>query len=377
MTPSGLASRLLAAACFVCAGGSSGGAGVEPAPAAPSTIPTPSKVSESERIRALPEDDRQWLTEFAAPILLPEEKKLFLELTEPYQREVFKADFWARREKLGLPPPLGPGYRDRYAELRRAVDEKYDGWRQDAGRMVLRWGEPDSILKPSCADEEVFWDLEVWTYRQAVGRGTGRHIFYRPAARAPRRLWTLNDPEGAPFVRNNCLIQKLGALADDCRGRRGSQPSRCNICRDRCEVYKAYLEIASRQGSAAGAAVEYASVFRPVEISTEGLDRQKGRWATTSDPAAKPIHVEGPSTTPGPAAAAAPAPRAAVPAPAPTPANLSREEIEARILRLEPKYREWLDLARPLLTDAEVSRFLQMPPGEKDRFMREFWKKHS
>jgi hypothetical protein len=137
MTPSGLASRLLAAACCVLAGGSSGGAGVEPAV----PTPTPPKVSEAQRIRALPEDDRLWLTEFAAPILLPEERKVFLELTEPYQREVFKADFWSRRETLGLPPPLGPGYRDRYAELRRAADEKYDGWRQDArapSRPLLR-----------------------------------------------------------------------------------------------------------------------------------------------------------------------------------------------------------------------------------------------
>jgi hypothetical protein len=137
MTPSGLAPRLLAAASCVLAGASSGGAGVEPAV----PVPTPPKVSEAQRIRALPEDDRRWLTEFAAPILLPEERKVFLELTESYQREVFKGDFWARRENPGLPPPLGPGYRDRYAELRRAADEKYDGWRQDArapSRPLLR-----------------------------------------------------------------------------------------------------------------------------------------------------------------------------------------------------------------------------------------------
>lgn len=127
-------------------------------------VPVVKPQSEAERIRSLPEEERQWLTEFVAPIVLPEEKKVFLELTEPYQREEFKLDFWARREKPDLPQPLGVGYRYRYQELRRLVDEKYDDWRHDAGRMVLRWGEPTSILTPRCGGEEVFRDLEVWTY---------------------------------------------------------------------------------------------------------------------------------------------------------------------------------------------------------------------
>ena len=96
-------------------------------------------------LRALPEEDRRWLTELVEPIILPDEKRLFLELTEPYQREQFREEFWQRRELPGLPPPLGPGYRHRYEELRELADREYDGWREDAGRMVLRWGEPAAI----------------------------------------------------------------------------------------------------------------------------------------------------------------------------------------------------------------------------------------
>src|SRR5207237_4121603 len=107
-------------------------------------------LTESDRIKALPDEERQWLTEFVAPILLPEEKKIFLDLTEPYQREAFKLDFWARRERPGLPQPLGPGYRDRYEELWKLAQEKYGGWRSDAGRMLLRWGEPPDILQAAC-----------------------------------------------------------------------------------------------------------------------------------------------------------------------------------------------------------------------------------
>ncbi len=124
----------------------------------PAAKPRPPR--ESERIKALPEEERQWLTEFVAPIILDEEKKAFLDLEAPYQREVFKREFWERRELPDLPSPLGSGYRFRYEELRQLADEKYDGWRQDAGRMVLRWGEPASILKPRCGGEDVF-DVEV------------------------------------------------------------------------------------------------------------------------------------------------------------------------------------------------------------------------
>jgi hypothetical protein len=108
-----------------------------PAPPAPAT--------DKQRIAALPEEERKWLEQLVAPIILPAEKKVFLELTEPYQREAFKREFWQRRERPDLQPPLGPGYRGRYEELRRLAEEKYDRWPNDAARLVLRYGEPSSI----------------------------------------------------------------------------------------------------------------------------------------------------------------------------------------------------------------------------------------
>jgi len=77
----------------------------------PGPAAKPRPPSESERIKALPDEERQWLTEFVAPIILDEEKKSFLDLEAPYQREVFKREFWERRELPDLPSPLGPGYR--------------------------------------------------------------------------------------------------------------------------------------------------------------------------------------------------------------------------------------------------------------------------
>jgi len=56
----------------------------------PGPAAKPRPPSESERIKALPEEESQWLTEFIAPMILDEEKKAFLELEATYQREVLK-----------------------------------------------------------------------------------------------------------------------------------------------------------------------------------------------------------------------------------------------------------------------------------------------
>jgi len=317
--------------------------------------------TDADRIKTLPDEERQWLTEFIAPILLPEEKKIFLDLTEPYQREAFKLDFWARREKPDLPRPLGPGYRDRYEELWKLAEQKYDGWRNDAGRMLLRWGEPAEILVPRCGGEEIF-NLEVWTYNNLgySGRETAKYILYRRFSSGPYRLWTLNDRDGDVFTQNSCR-RSFGELKKDCG--RPDFSDRCGQCEDRCRVYEAYVEIRARQGSFMGAAVEYAKAFEPAKVPTEGLDRQKDRWATTSNPKAKVIHVEGPSSA-GPAVGVTPSPTRQPTAG--TIRKLSKEEIDERILRLETKYKQWLDLARTPIDGRgarEVSSALS--PGER------------
>ncbi len=341
---------------------------------APQATATPRPPSQSARIKALPDEERRWLTEFVSAIILDEEKKTFLELAAGYQREIFKEDFWQRREQPSLSPPLGPGYRFRYQDFWELANSKYDGWHEDAGRMILRWGEPAAILTPRCGGEDLFHDLEVWTYNNfgPNGRTTMHFIFYRPFSGLPRKLWSLTDSDEHLFVPNKCR-KALKDLWQDCPP--GNPKDPCLMCDDRCEVYTAYREILARQGSGAGAMIEQAMVFKPPEVSIEGLERQRARWATTSDQNARKIGVEGPSSAPPPDTSGA-STQSSTPTPEPR-HRLSPEEIRERILRLEPKYRSWLDMAGPLLTEEDLSRFLQLPPGEKDQFIREFWKRRS
>ncbi len=351
-------------------------ANVQTAPAVPAAPSKP--MSEADRIKALPDDERKWLTEFVAPIILPQEKKVYLELSEPYQREQFKENFWERREQANLPQPLGPGYRYRYQELRQLADDKYDGWSHDAGRMVLLHGEPAEIFKAQGCGE-TFHDLEIWTYNNLgnSGRMSSKFLFYRPQPTLPRRLWNVNTRNEEVFLPNSCR-KTFDELAYDCQR---SPADRCGMCQDNCDVYRAYTDIRARQGSGAGAAVDEAQIFKLPEVPTEGLERMRDKWATTADAKAKKINVEGPGSAPAPGAAPAAGAQAqaAKPStPAPLRRKLSNKEIKELTAKLEPKYKDFLQVVELIIAHDEREVFLQIADNyQKDRFIDAFWKRRS
>ncbi len=110
--------------------------------------------------------------------------------------------------------------------------------------------------------------------------------------------------------------------------------------------------------------LERSHLFEPEEVSLEGLDSVKQQSPNWTNPQAAKIAVEGPKAIVGNATAAAPEsePRH----------ELSRQEILERIGRLEPKYRKFLDTAAPLMTEHEVSDFLQLDAGREGSVHRGF-----
>ncbi len=377
------------------------------APAAPVQPP----LSKKAALAAMPDDERKWLTEFVAPIILPDEEKLFLELTEPHQREAFKQEFWTRRELPGLAAPLGPGYRQRYEELRQLADSAYDGWRNDAGRMVLRYGEPGSLEKVAGCDR-TFRDLEIWTYANLPGRGTMRQFFYRPAPLAPRKLWTVGTRDSDVFQPGSCR-KTFEELANDCNP---PPNDRCygSSCTGACDVYRAYAEIRARQGSAMGGMSEATRILSPPPVSTEGMEKVRDRFAGLATPHAKSIGVEGPSGTSEtappanappatpegaapPAASATPAPGAPSPGgasvpgappagqaagkftgPAPARRKLSSKDVKDLTAKLDSKYKDFLQLVDLIITKDEKEVFLQIADSyQKDRFIESFWRRRS
>jgi len=336
-------------------------------------VPAAKTLSKKEQLAALPEDERAWLTDYVAPIILPDEEKLFLELSEQYQRDVFKRSFWERREKDGLPRPFGPGFEKRYEELRPRLDSDYDGWRSDAGRMVLHYGEPDDLHVVTSCDNVFRGGLEIWTYNfmDGVVRQRIQHLFYRPQPQAKRRLW-MNQmtpmDRGRPdaqdvwiFAPGSCrkTFRDLACDCDPCMGDTCGAP----VCTDACMVYRAWEGILSRQGSPLSALSESSKFLGLPLISTEGLDLVRSQFPQSTNPNARPLSVSGSSARPTPE-----------PTPTPEPKRpLSPSEIRDRIVQLEPRYRQFLDLAIPLLTQADLSDFLQLSSKEKDLYIRNFW----
>jgi hypothetical protein len=237
--------------------------------------------------------------------------------------------------------------------------------------MVIYHGEPADLFEVRGC-QETYRPLEVWTYTNLRGDGgRSRYIFYSSGPKAPRRLWNITVRNQDVFAPGSCR-RSFDSLYLDCVM---GPEDRCARCPDHCPVYQAYLEIRARQASLAGAGLDYARLFRQPEISTEGLEEMSKDWAGASGPGARRIRIEGPSSAAGSATPRISPP--STPTPAPTPRKLSRQEIQERILRLERKYRDWLEIAAPLLSEPELMRFLQLSDNEKDEFMREFWKRRS
>jgi hypothetical protein len=91
------------------------------------------------------------------------------------------------------------------------------------------------------------------------------------------------------------LLLTAGLLAAGAAEPSPSDPCLGPVCVEACGVYKVYQEILARQGGPLGGLLETARLLQMPEISTEGLDGLRQRFATTTDPKAKKINAEGPS----------------------------------------------------------------------------------
>ncbi len=352
--------------------------------AAARAIPHLSAKERAAKIAALPDEDRRWLEGYVAPIILDDEKNLFLQLTEPHQREIFKQEFWQRREQPGLSEPLGPGYRNRYEHFREAAATDFDGLTSDAGRVVVLHGIPQIQEFSDC--NEVFRSVEVWTYFNQTG-GTGNRkelqfLFYRPSFGGPRKLWYPAIPDRELLATSSCLSSATQA----CRpaGTRGGGGGFCpnNVVPQTCDAACGIVMTIERI-RARGVADIALAMSLPPPVNTEGLDKLADRFATLPEAGAKPLTVEGPAgdaVVPTSPSAKVTSGADAVPASRPAPAmrQLSKKEMKTLTEALPQKYRDFLTLTELIITEDEKQVFLQIREDyQRDKFIDNFWKRRT
>jgi GWxTD domain-containing protein len=145
-----------------------------------------SESPEQNQETGLKDSYQKWLNEDVVYIITTEEKAVFLALRTDEEREMFIAQFWARREhdpRTGGDQFKKEHYRRlAYANERFATRAGVPGWKTDRGRIYILYGEPDGKEShPSGgAYQREFWEsggamsvypFERWHYRHINGIG--------------------------------------------------------------------------------------------------------------------------------------------------------------------------------------------------------------
>ncbi len=128
---------------------------------------------------------RKWLKEDVKYIISREERKSFVELATPEERENFIESFWIRRDPT--PDSIENEFREEHYRRIAYANERYasgqPGWRMDRGRIYIAYGPPDEVEShPSGGSYNRPFDegggttstypFEIWRYRYIENIGT-------------------------------------------------------------------------------------------------------------------------------------------------------------------------------------------------------------
>jgi GWxTD domain-containing protein len=121
----------------------------------------------------LDKEARKWL-DGVAPLILPEERKLYEGLKDKADVPEFQKIFWARRD-----PDLATPENEYQAQYQKAFSEAEQRFRvrgrsgaeTDCGRVFILLGEPTEVKKGSAATEPGLRTPETWKYKGAQFTG--------------------------------------------------------------------------------------------------------------------------------------------------------------------------------------------------------------
>jgi Ca-activated chloride channel homolog len=129
-----------------------------------------------DRLKALPDQYRQWLEE-VEPIILPSEVDTFLLLETDPQRDVYITEFWRRRD--AAQGTTNHAFKDDYYDRIEEARSEFRQLSSDRARMLLVHGRPEGRIKIDCS--QLLQPLEIWKYAFIPVLGHNQYlVFYKP-----------------------------------------------------------------------------------------------------------------------------------------------------------------------------------------------------
>jgi GWxTD domain-containing protein len=173
---------------------------------------------------------QEWL-KLVSYIVRPEEKEVFLLLSNDRERDLFIESFWKQRD----PTPGTPQNEYKQEHTRRFVhaNQRYgrntprEGWMTDQGRIYIILGEP---ISKEIFETSGIYPAEVWTYYGDKSKGlptqfnlvffqrsgSGEYKLYNPTSDGPAAL--IIDKQGLDLTDHRQLYEKIYELAPTLAG---------------------------------------------------------------------------------------------------------------------------------------------------------------
>src|SRR6202045_3704385 len=153
-------------------------------PVVPQKLDKEAKRKMKRTLKELDSAYRQWLTEYVAYIISPDERNAFLQLDTNEEREQFIEQFWLRRSSN---PDLPENdFKEEHYRRIAYANEHYasgiPGWKTERGRMYIMWGPADEEeshptggtydrpMKEGGGSTSTYpWESWRWRYLQGIG----------------------------------------------------------------------------------------------------------------------------------------------------------------------------------------------------------------
>jgi len=193
-------------------------------------------------------------------IVTEDEKQVFLQIKEGYQKDKFIDDFWKRRsiDSMGI----RTDYRAVYSRRVQQAVEQFRDLHNDRAKIFVMQGPPDAVVPIDCQD--VYVPMQIWFYERVEALKSKLYlIFYEPYGMPPYKLWLPIDGLGP-------LLVGVGSSGGMAMGARPPDYTRCYEWRT---VQQAIQYSSAILGSGAFSMESASKLMQPPSVETEGVDQ--------------------------------------------------------------------------------------------------------